>query len=113
MDVAQLANALQVVHLVDGVEVNLDTCISLGQIGAEAIESMLGNFRFYSYKKACAQKRTVRSSKNSRRLSNDTPVICRIKNGAFPAPDSGGGRKCVVLFAPSGYSWRQCPVFSM
>ena len=50
MDVAQLANALQVVHLVDGVEVNLDTCISLGQIGAEAIESMLGNFRFYNYK---------------------------------------------------------------
>ena len=38
-------------------------------------ESVFGNFSFYSYKKACGQKRTVRGSKNSRRLSNDTPAI--------------------------------------
>lgn len=38
-------------------------------------EGVFGNFSFYSYKKACGQKRTVRGSKNSRRLSNDTPAI--------------------------------------
>ena len=38
-------------------------------------QSVFGNFSFYSYKKACGQKRTVRGSKNSRRLSNDTPAI--------------------------------------
>ena len=38
-------------------------------------KSVFGNFSFYSYKKACGQKRTVRGSKNSRRLSNDTPAI--------------------------------------
>ena len=38
-------------------------------------ESVFGNFSFYSYKKACGQKKTVRGSKNSRRLSNDTPAI--------------------------------------
>ncbi|WP_204675317.1 hypothetical protein, partial [Desulfovibrio piger] len=36
-------------------------------------ESVFGNFSFYSYKKACGQKKTVRGSKNSRRLSNGTP----------------------------------------
>ena len=39
------------------------------------VKSVFGNFSFYSYKKACGQKRTVRGSKNSRRLSNDTPAI--------------------------------------
>lgn len=39
------------------------------------IESVFGNFSFYSYKKACGQKKTVRGSKNSRRLSNGTPAI--------------------------------------
>ena len=38
-------------------------------------KSVFGNFSFYSYKKACGQKKTVRGSKNSRRLSNDTPAI--------------------------------------
>ena len=38
-------------------------------------ESVFGNFSFYSYKKACGQKKTVRGSKNSRRLSNGTPAI--------------------------------------
>ena len=41
----------------------------------DTAESVFGNFSFYSYKKACGQKRTVRGSKNSRRLSNDTPAI--------------------------------------
>ena len=40
-----------------------------------AVESVFGNFSFYSYKKACGQKKTVRGSKNSRRLSNGTPAI--------------------------------------
>ena len=39
------------------------------------VESVFGNFSFYSYKKACGQKKTVRGSKNSRRLSNGTPAI--------------------------------------
>ena len=39
------------------------------------IKSVFGNFSFYSYKKACGQKKTVRGSKNSRRLSNGTPAI--------------------------------------
>ena len=38
-------------------------------------QSVFGNFSFYSYKKACGQKKTVRGSKNSRRLSNGTPAI--------------------------------------
>ena len=42
---------------------------------AEDPQSVFGNFSFYSYKKACGQKKTVRGSKNSRRLSNDTPAI--------------------------------------
>lgn len=42
---------------------------------AKSIESVFGNFSFYSYKKACGQKKTVRGSKNSRRLSNGTPAI--------------------------------------
>lgn len=41
----------------------------------EKIQSVFGNFSFYSYKKACGQKKTVRGSKNSRRLSNGTPAI--------------------------------------
>ena len=40
-----------------------------------APKSVFGNFSFYSYKKACGQKKTVRGSKNSRRLSNGTPAI--------------------------------------
>lgn len=40
-----------------------------------SLESVFGNFSFYSYKKACGQKKTVRGSKNSRRLSNGTPAI--------------------------------------
>ena len=40
-----------------------------------APQSVFGNFSFYSYKKACGQKKTVRGSKNSRRLSNGTPAI--------------------------------------
>ena len=40
-----------------------------------SIKSVFGNFSFYSYKKACGQKKTVRGSKNSRRLSNGTPAI--------------------------------------
>ena len=39
------------------------------------LKSVFGNFSFYSYKKACGQKKTVRGSKNSRRLSNGTPAI--------------------------------------
>lgn len=42
---------------------------------ASFFESVFGNFSFYSYKKACGQKKTVRGSKNSRRLSNGTPAI--------------------------------------
>ena len=38
-------------------------------------QSVFGNLSFYSYKKACGQKKTVRGSKNSRRLSNGTPAI--------------------------------------
>ena len=38
-------------------------------------KSVFGNFSSYSYKKACGQKKTVRGSKNSRRLSNGTPAI--------------------------------------
>ena len=38
-------------------------------------KSVFGNFSFYSYKKACGQKKTVRGSKNSRRLSNGTLAI--------------------------------------
>ena len=50
------------------------------KLGADAvycmrIKSVFGNFSFYSYKKACGQKKTVRGSKNSRRLSNGTPAI--------------------------------------
>ena len=41
----------------------------------DRIKSVFGNFSFYSYKKACGQKKTVRGSKNSRRLSNGTPAI--------------------------------------
>ena len=41
----------------------------------EVAKSVFGNFSFYSYKKACGQKKTVRGSKNSRRLSNGTPAI--------------------------------------
>ena len=41
----------------------------------KSVESVFGNFSFYSYKKACGQKKTVRGSKNSRRLSNGTPAI--------------------------------------
>ena len=41
----------------------------------DSFESVFGNFSFYSYKKACGQKKTVRGSKNSRRLSNGTPAI--------------------------------------
>ena len=41
----------------------------------ERAKSVFGNFSFYSYKKACGQKKTVRGSKNSRRLSNGTPAI--------------------------------------
>ena len=44
-------------------------------VATDTPESVFGNFSFYSYKKACGQKRTVRGSKNSRRLSNDTPAI--------------------------------------
>lgn len=53
-------------------------CISLansGSVGSSFYESVFGNFSFYSYKKACGQKKTVRGSKNSRRLSNGTPAI--------------------------------------
>ena len=45
------------------------------QAGATSNKSVFGNFSFYSYKKACGQKKTVRGSKNSRRLSNGTPAI--------------------------------------
>ena len=41
----------------------------------QLLQSVFGNFSFYSYKKACGQKKTVRGSKNSRRLSNGTPAI--------------------------------------
>ena len=41
----------------------------------DGYKSVFGNFSFYSYKKACGQKKTVRGSKNSRRLSNGTPAI--------------------------------------
>ena len=43
--------------------------------GRQRTQSVFGNFSFYSYKKACGQKKTVRGSKNSRRLSNGTPAI--------------------------------------
>ena len=43
--------------------------------GKNAAKSVFGNFSSYSYKKACGQKKTVRGSKNSRRLSNGTPAI--------------------------------------
>ena len=43
--------------------------------GMTIVKSVFGNFSFYSYKKACGQKKTVRGSKNSRRLSNGTPAI--------------------------------------
>lgn len=46
-----------------------------GCIHAVIAQSVFGNFSFYSYKKACGQKKTVRGSKNSRRLSNGTPAI--------------------------------------
>ena len=50
-------------------------CItSIDRLGRN-YESVFGNFSFYSYKKACGQKKTVRGSKNSRRLSNGTPAI--------------------------------------
>ena len=48
---------------------------ALSLAAALASESVFGNFSFYSYKKACGQKKTVRGSKNSRRLSNGTPAI--------------------------------------
>ena len=44
-------------------------------INNETFQSVFGNFSSYSYKKACGQKKTVRGSKNSRRLSNGTPAI--------------------------------------
>ena len=44
-------------------------------LAEERRQSVFGNFSFYSYKKACGQKKTVRGSKNSRRLSNGTPAI--------------------------------------
>ena len=44
-------------------------------VRGDLAESVFGNFSFYSYKKACGQKKTVRGSKNSRRLSNGTPAI--------------------------------------
>ena len=44
-------------------------------MGGSNLQSVFGNFSFYSYKKACGQKKTVRGSKNSRRLSNGTPAI--------------------------------------
>ena len=47
----------------------------LAAMGGAYHESVFGNFSFYSYKKACGQKKTVRGSKNSRRLSNGTPAI--------------------------------------
>ena len=51
----------------------MDFCV---QVLANLLaESVFGNFSFYSYKKACGQKKTVRGSKNSRRLSNGTPAI--------------------------------------
>ena len=46
-----------------------------GDAGIGGHKSVFGNFSFYSYKKACGQKKTVRGSKNSRRLSNGTPAI--------------------------------------
>ena len=49
--------------------------ISLGVLAFNVYKSVFGNFSFYSYKKACGQKKTVRGSKNSRRLSNGTPAI--------------------------------------
>ena len=49
--------------------------ITLGEIDNLYFKSVFGNFSFYSYKKACGQKKTVRGSKNSRRLSNGTPAI--------------------------------------
>ena len=49
--------------------------ITNGDLLAYFNESVFGNFSFYSYKKACGQKKTVRGSKNSRRLSNGTPAI--------------------------------------
>lgn len=53
-----------------------DTDSALDDSGpAAAPQSVFGNFSFYSYKKACGQKKTVRGSKNSRRLSNGTPAI--------------------------------------
>ena len=47
----------------------------LNKAHVKYLESVFGNFSFYSYKKACGQKKTVRGSKNSRRLSNGTPAI--------------------------------------
>ena len=44
-------------------------------LNPQRYQSVFGNFSFYSYKKACGQKKTVRGSKNSRRLSNGTPAI--------------------------------------
>ena len=44
-------------------------------VSTVGLKSVFGNFSFYSYKKACGQKKTVRGSKNSRRLSNGTPAI--------------------------------------
>ena len=56
--------------------VNSDPVLA-GELAAmkAELESVFGNFSFYSYKKACGQKKTVRGSKNSRRLSNGTPAI--------------------------------------
>lgn len=60
---------------VDGVDVpQMGIKELIKQLGS-ALESVFGNFSFYSYKKACGQKKTVRGSKNSRRLSNGTPAI--------------------------------------
>ena len=49
--------------------------MKMKQASDALLQSVFGNFSFYSYKKACGQKKTVRGSKNSRRLSNDTPAI--------------------------------------
>lgn len=52
-----------------------DILIKTKFCSVRAFQSVFGNFSFYSYKKACGQKKTVRGSKNSRRLSNGTPAI--------------------------------------
>lgn len=74
-EINSIKNKFGTLDMYYDIESNRQKHLKLWEYDNIIYKSVFGNFSFYSYKKACGQKKTVRGSKNSRRLSNGTPAI--------------------------------------